>query len=229
MPCWHPGHGDEYAAFSCSGGLWNPERWFHPDQPHRRLSPAHPEPTNQTATPQLADVQCENCHGPAANHAASELDSTVRPRVELAATVCGGCHTGPQHPIYEEWATSDHATVTPTVAAHERQYQFHHSLRPVPFGLGVPEPPEKTSACRWATRKSKSAVPFAMILTRSMASPMSTGWSLSPVLLSGRGFVFTNNQVGGLHTHQVDLLLLTNDYASVSICKTSRAAHISRP
>ena len=69
--------------------------------------------TNQAATPQLAEVQCENCHGPAANHAASELDSTVRPRVELAATVCGGCHTGPQHPNYDEWETSEHATVTP--------------------------------------------------------------------------------------------------------------------
>jgi hypothetical protein len=67
--------------------------------------------TNLTATPQLAGVQCENCHGPAANHAASEMDPTVRPRVELAATVCGGCHTGPEHPTFEEWNTSAHATV----------------------------------------------------------------------------------------------------------------------
>ncbi len=34
-----------------------------------------------TATPLLGGVQCENCHGPAANHAASEDDPTVRPRV----------------------------------------------------------------------------------------------------------------------------------------------------
>ena len=63
------------------------------------------------ATPQLEGVQCENCHGPGGNHAASEMDPTVRPRVELAATVCGGCHAGPEHPTFEEWSTSAHATV----------------------------------------------------------------------------------------------------------------------
>jgi hypothetical protein len=63
------------------------------------------------ATPQLEGVQCENCHGPGGNHAASDMDPTVRPRVELAGTVCGGCHTGPQQPIFEEWNASAHATV----------------------------------------------------------------------------------------------------------------------
>ena len=62
-------------------------------------------------TPQLANVQCENCHGPAANHAANPDDYTVIPQVELAATVCGGCHTGPMQPTYEEWQTSGHAAV----------------------------------------------------------------------------------------------------------------------
>ena len=46
---------------------------------------------NQSATPQLAGVQCENCHGPAANHAANPIDPTAIPRVEVAATLCGGC------------------------------------------------------------------------------------------------------------------------------------------
>jgi len=68
---------------------------------------------SKSRTPLLAGVQCENCHGPAANHAANENDPTVRPRVELAATVCGGCHTGPMSPTYDEWSTSAHATVTP--------------------------------------------------------------------------------------------------------------------
>jgi hypothetical protein len=61
----------------------------------------------------LAGVQCENCHGPAGNHAAAEDDLTVRPRVELAATVCGGCHSGPMTPTYNEWSTSGHAAVVP--------------------------------------------------------------------------------------------------------------------
>ena len=68
---------------------------------------------SQAATPQFAGVQCENCHGPAANHAANPGDHTVIPRVEIAATVCGGCHTGPGHPTYEEWNTSGHAAVVP--------------------------------------------------------------------------------------------------------------------
>ncbi len=68
-------------------------------------------------TPLLAGVQCENCHGPAANHAANPNDPTVVPRVELAATVCGGCHTDSQHPTYDEWKTSGHAEVVPDALA----------------------------------------------------------------------------------------------------------------
>lgn len=67
---------------------------------------------NYSTTPQLAGVQCENCHGPAGNHAANPDDPTVIPRVEVAATVCGGCHTGPENPTYEEWSGSGHGTVT---------------------------------------------------------------------------------------------------------------------
>jgi hypothetical protein len=64
---------------------------------------------NQTATPHLAGVQCENCHGPAANHAANPDNPAVRPRAEVAAAVCGGCHTDPRHPTLDEWETSGHA------------------------------------------------------------------------------------------------------------------------
>ena len=63
-------------------------------------------------TPKLAGVQCESCHGPAANHAVNPDDFVARPRIELAATVCGGCHTGAHQPTYDEWATSEHVQVT---------------------------------------------------------------------------------------------------------------------
>jgi hypothetical protein len=62
-------------------------------------------------TPRLANVQCENCHGPAANHASNPGDPTLVPRVEVAATVCGGCHTGAEHPTFDEWKTSEHTEV----------------------------------------------------------------------------------------------------------------------
>jgi len=60
---------------------------------------------------QQVGVQCENCHGPAANHAANDYDPTTRPVVDYAGTLCGTCHTGPQHPTYPEWQASAHATV----------------------------------------------------------------------------------------------------------------------
>jgi len=70
------------------------------------------------ATPLLAGVQCENCHGPAANHAASPDNPAIIPRIEVAATLCGGCHsashtTCTNPPTYEEWSASAHATVVP--------------------------------------------------------------------------------------------------------------------
>ncbi len=68
---------------------------------------------SNSKTPLLAGVQCENCHGPAANHEANPNDPTVVPQVDIAATVCGGCHTGPMQPTYEEWHTSGHAAVVP--------------------------------------------------------------------------------------------------------------------
>jgi Cytochrome c554 and c-prime len=82
--------------------------------------------TNAVKTPQLEGVQCENCHGPAANHAANPGDPTVVPRVELAAQVCGGCHSAQltpasvvtRHPLgfgFEDWTTSPHGAVVPDV------------------------------------------------------------------------------------------------------------------
>lgn len=77
-------------------------------------------------TPLLEGVQCENCHGPAANHAASPDDPTVIPQVELAAQVCGGCHSArlapasvaaSHAPFFENWNASPHDAVTPGALA----------------------------------------------------------------------------------------------------------------
>ena len=94
--------------------------WLPAGRPTAPACPATPWVTgcrrgfvSQSKTPQLAGVQCENCHGPAANHAANPDDFTVVPQVDIAATVCGGCHTGPMQPTYEEWNTSGHAAVVP--------------------------------------------------------------------------------------------------------------------
>jgi hypothetical protein len=77
-------------------------------------------------TPLLEGVQCESCHGPAANHAANPTDFSVIPRVELAAQVCGGCHNAQLAPAsvvshnptafaFNDWIVSPHSAVVPTV------------------------------------------------------------------------------------------------------------------
>jgi nitrate/TMAO reductase-like tetraheme cytochrome c subunit len=73
------------------------------------------------SNPRLAGVQCESCHGPAANHAANEGDLTVRPRAELAGQVCGGCHNeGSHRPNFEQWKTSGHFSVVEDMNPSER-------------------------------------------------------------------------------------------------------------
>jgi hypothetical protein len=72
---------------------------------------------DEAATPHLAGVQCENCHGPAGAHLANVRDASVRPKVTVAAEVCGGCHTDFHHPTFDEWKTSPHAKVTEDVAS----------------------------------------------------------------------------------------------------------------
>ena len=78
-------------------------------------------------TAELAGVQCENCHGPAGRHAANPGDFTVRPRIEVAAALCGGCHnsqsvpasvSSSHPPYYENWNTSAHRAVSATVRAN---------------------------------------------------------------------------------------------------------------
>jgi hypothetical protein len=82
--------------------------------------------TNALQTPQLEGVQCENCHGPAGNHAANPAFPPWVPRVELAAQVCGGCHSArlapaeviAYHPVsfsFEDWSASPHGAVVPDV------------------------------------------------------------------------------------------------------------------
>ncbi|MFO1500491.1 MAG: multiheme c-type cytochrome [Verrucomicrobiota bacterium] len=72
---------------------------------------------DEATTPHLAGVQCENCHGPAGNHVANIRDRSARPKVTIAAEVCGGCHNDFHHPTFDEWKGSPHGTVDPEVIA----------------------------------------------------------------------------------------------------------------
>jgi predicted CXXCH cytochrome family protein len=70
---------------------------------------------DEATTPQLAGVQCENCHGPGGKHALNPNNLGLRPKVELSAMMCGGCHSDFHHPTYDEWALSKHGHALATI------------------------------------------------------------------------------------------------------------------
>jgi len=84
--------------------------------------------TNALQSSLLEGVQCENCHGPAGNHASNSAFTPWVPRVEMAAQVCGGCHSAEltpasvvaHHPLgfgFEDWSASPHGAVVPDALA----------------------------------------------------------------------------------------------------------------
>ncbi len=73
--------------------------------------------TSEAETPQLAGVQCENCHGAGLDHRSNVNVASLRPSTSIAATVCGNCHNGFHHPTYDEWHSTNHSRVEPDVAA----------------------------------------------------------------------------------------------------------------
>ena len=93
------GHGDDELCFPChSAGYGSPSGFV-----------------DVQTTPHLANVQCENCHGPGSNHAADPEE--VRIEIDLDASLCGACHQSchglcgeDHHPQFEQWYTSKHST-----------------------------------------------------------------------------------------------------------------------
>mgnify|MGYP000021926840 CR=1 FL=1 len=66
-------------------------------------------------TPHLANVQCENCHGPGSNHVADP--GVVHLPRNVNSDMCGACHQSchglcgeNHHPQHEQWSISKHAT-----------------------------------------------------------------------------------------------------------------------
>jgi hypothetical protein len=63
----------------------------------------------------LANVQCENCHGPngsAAHHPPAADAALAETRVSVSADVCGACHGEPlRHGRFQQWQESGHANI----------------------------------------------------------------------------------------------------------------------
>jgi hypothetical protein len=64
---------------------------------------------DEQTVPRLANVQCENCHGPGSAHAGNP--SVVKPPKSVEASLCGSCHEGEHHPTYSEWDESGHGSI----------------------------------------------------------------------------------------------------------------------
>jgi len=58
----------------------------------------------------MANIQCENCHGPQSNFTRAHGGVAGAPRVSIASEVCGSCHGEPaRHGRYQQWQISRHA------------------------------------------------------------------------------------------------------------------------
>jgi hypothetical protein len=85
--------------------------------------------TNYPTLANLANIQCENCHGPGSEHAYA-LGDTSRISVSFNPGDCGQCHDAPTHHIKnQEWNQSKHAigTRVPSGPGREACVRCHTS------------------------------------------------------------------------------------------------------
>lgn len=93
------------------------------------------------AVERLANVQCENCHGPGSEHPQNDFSSV---EVSFDAAVCGECHTDAHHPTYDEWQESAHAAAldlsgsTRTTCAHCHNGYYGAQFLDDPEGYSSP-------------------------------------------------------------------------------------------
>src|SRR4051794_13404972 len=69
---------------------------------------------NYPATAKMANIQCENCHGPQDSAAHMKKDGS---RKTLSSELCGTCHGEPmRHGRYQQWQLSGHANYEVAIA-----------------------------------------------------------------------------------------------------------------
>jgi hypothetical protein len=88
--------------------------------------------TNYPSLANLANIQCENCHGPGSEHAYAfgntNLSNWPRLAISFGAGDCGQCHDeAPMHIKSAEWNNSKHAITTtiPTGPTHNNCVRCH--------------------------------------------------------------------------------------------------------
>ena len=123
-------HGDKYTEWSGTAHAraikehLNPDGSFIPGHSTSCL-PCHTVGYNQPSgyaydtnagsanySSPMANVGCENCHGPAGWHKNSDHD-VIRPVLSVDPSICGSCHQGAVHPTFMEY-TNTVKTLFPT-------------------------------------------------------------------------------------------------------------------
>ncbi len=98
----------------------------------------------------LANIQCENCHGPASEHPDAAFLADKKMDVSMNAEVCGLCHYG-THPQLDEWKLSGHsdsasmAFTYPIGASRAACVKCHSGLGYIDNAEGVPQASQRTS------------------------------------------------------------------------------------
>jgi hypothetical protein len=70
----------------------------------------------------LANIQCENCHGPQDAEPGVFIDAHEEgaPRVDISSNVCGSCHGEPlRHGRFQQWQLSGHANYELAIDEHD--------------------------------------------------------------------------------------------------------------
>ena len=180
---------------------------------------------NAAQTPQLAGVQCESCHGPAGNHAANPAFTPWVPQVELAAQVCGGCHSAQLAPeevvahnpmafAFEDWSASPHGAVVPDVlqsmAASTNNInscgRCHSGSARLALLDGENPSVTDTNDYNVAITCAVCHDPHTTYVWTNVLSGVVT----NPL----DGFVITNDELGAVYTNQLrNPLYSTNDYS----------------
>lgn len=190
----------------------------------------------------LAGVQCENCHGPAARHAANPSDFTVRPRVEIAATMCGGCHTAQSvpssvaashRPYYEDWNSSTHRAVNDSLRA---SFSGSGSSNAIPNCGRCHSGTVREALLKNAPLPAGHEAGAIGVACSTCHDPHDThvhtnvlaGVQSFTNYLTGFSYTFTNNALGSRYTNQLrDPLNSLHDYRATGGFATNYDARIN--
>jgi hypothetical protein len=106
----------DYRAFLKDSTLWNQDK--NPPVVNPRPGNYDMILTSYPDVAKLANIQCENCHGPNNSPAHMTLKKTGAPeRMTLSPEVCGNCHDDPADDSYALWHTSRHSNYGSAIEA----------------------------------------------------------------------------------------------------------------